>query len=98
MVCAEGLRVWRSCRNAVNQSGNGSASGARGIRVGRDRRAGGDRDCRAPLHATDKRWIINLIHQIIENRCEAVTVQRDRQRRSVTVTKPWVAALDGVTA
>jgi hypothetical protein len=26
MVCAEGLRVWRSCRNAVNQSGNETAS------------------------------------------------------------------------
>lgn len=25
MVCAKGLRVWRSCRNLVNQSGNGSA-------------------------------------------------------------------------
>jgi len=24
----EGLRVWRSCKNAVNHSGNGSASGA----------------------------------------------------------------------
>jgi hypothetical protein len=28
MVCADGLRVWRSCRNAENQSGKGSASGA----------------------------------------------------------------------
>jgi hypothetical protein len=27
MVCAEGLRVWRSCRNAVNHPGNGSVSG-----------------------------------------------------------------------
>ena len=27
MVCAEGLRVWRSFRNWVNQSGNGSALG-----------------------------------------------------------------------
>ena len=66
MVCAEGLRVWRSFKNCVNQWGERLSVGA--LCSSAARRGCGRRDRSGmvghPSTVPEKRWIMNLIHQM----------------------------------
>jgi hypothetical protein len=46
----------------------------------------------APIHATAKRWIIILIHQIWENRCRTASFEHCTCGANVTVTNGAVGS------
>ena len=89
MVCADGFRVWRSFRNWENHSGIGSTSAAsvfasprtEGRAQAESRRSG------TALTLTDKRWIIDLIHQTWGNRCRTVSFPLRNAVRGYTVAE-----------
>jgi hypothetical protein len=87
MVWAEGLRVWRSCKNSVNQAGNDSASNASVPGPAWTTRRAGSELSITPSGYQSKRWIILSIKQ--EETVARLYISRAiGQWGSVTVTKP----------